>query len=140
VHVPPLPGQVGEVLGDAGVERAEQPGPHVDDADGDTQTGEDVRELGRDPVATTTRSSMAFQSTPVTSAPMPNPAARRTQSATSAVCAKILLGMQPRLRQVPPKVSASMIATGPWPGSSGIRRLPEPDPMIAREKCRTLES
>ena len=87
-----------------------------------------------------TRSCIAFQSTPPSSAPMPSPAAWRTPSATSAVCTNILLGMQPRLRQVPPKAPDSMSATGPGPGSFGTRLLPEPDPMMAREKCCTLES
>ena len=87
-----------------------------------------------------TRSWMAFQSTPVSSAPRPNPAARRISAATSALCTKILLGMQPRLRQVPPNAPASMSATGPCAGSSGTSALPEPDPMMASVKCRIIAS
>ena len=59
------------------------------------------------------RSRIDGQSTPVTSASMPKPGAVRAWTATSAVCTRILLGMQPRLRQVPPKTPASISATGP---------------------------
>jgi hypothetical protein len=83
---------------------------------------------------------MAFQSTLVSPAPRPNWPARRISAATSALCTKILLGMQPRLRQVPPNAPSSMSATGPCPGSSGTRELPEPDPMMANVKCCIIES
>ena len=69
-----------------------------------------------------------------------NPAARRISAAASALCTKILLGMQPRLRQVPPNAPASMSATGPCAGSSGTSALPEPDPTMASVKRRIIAS
>jgi len=59
-------------------------------------------------------------------------------AATSAVYTSILLGIQPRLMQVPPNRPASITATGPWPGSSGTTTFPDPEPMMAREKCCTF--
>src|SRR3978361_54600 len=48
--------------------------------------------------------------------------------------------MQPTLRQVPPKVPDSMIATR-LPSKSGVTsELPEPVPMIARSKSATASA
>ncbi len=79
-----------------------------------------------------TRSLIAGQSAPVHSAPIPNRPASRTIRATSAVYTSIFDGMQPRLRQVPPKRPASTTAirqsASSWPGSM----FPLPAPTITR--------
>jgi hypothetical protein len=78
------------------------------------------------------RSLMAGQSTPVSLASIPNSGACRTWSATFAASIRILLGMQPRLRQVPPNGPDSISATGPW--ARWTTTLPEPEPMMTSEK------
>ena len=62
----------------------------------------------------------------------PEPAALATERATSAATTSIFEGMQPRLRQVPPNRSRSMIALR-HPASSGPKAmLPVPAPTTMR--------
>ena len=61
-------------------------------------------------------------------------------AARSAGCTNILVGMQPTLRQVPPKTPLSTRAMSRSANRSSGMELPEPEPMMTRSKCCTRPS
>jgi len=75
------------------------------------------------------RSTTAARSTSGVETRTPNSAARRAWWATVEEAIIVLVGMQPRLRQVPPKVSFSTNATRPCRAArsaSGRPAIPPP--------------
>ena len=81
------------------------------------------------------RSRMPGQSTVGAAKVTPRRWASSASTTRSAGSTNILVGMQPTLRQVPPKVPPSTIATS-RPSSCGVSsEFPEPLPMMTRSWC-----
>src|SRR5690242_10132487 len=78
---------------------------------------------------------MAGQSTVGAGKSTPSRLASRASTIRSAGSTYIFVGMQPTLRQVPPKRPCSTIPMSS-PSSSGVTRLlPDPVPMMSRSWC-----
>jgi hypothetical protein len=64
----------------------------------------------------------------------PNAPAVRTWWATAAEAIIVLVGMQPRLTQVPPSLPRSTSATRPWraaPSANGSPAIPPPNTSVS---------
>ena len=86
-----------------------------------------------------TRSRIAAQSAPWKRTSIPSLALSAASTALSAGRTNIFDGMHPTLRQVPPNVPRSMIATFQSARNSGIA-LPDPLPMTMRSNCSSAWS